>query len=155
MITFNANRVASPGFSLVEVVLAIGIIGFAFVAILGVVPVGLNNFNRSIETTVNARIVQRLVSTVQQCQSQDLVSLPKDHYFDGEGLPAKDSNFVYHARIIIDFKVYLPLDQQWEANQKLRQVLIHIAKNMTVDQAETAGPGRLSTFGFVAADAGL
>jgi uncharacterized protein (TIGR02598 family) len=44
----NARR---HGFSLVEVVLALGLVGFALLAILGVVPVGLKSASESIDAT--------------------------------------------------------------------------------------------------------
>jgi uncharacterized protein (TIGR02598 family) len=49
---------SKTGFSLVEVVLAIGVIGFAIVAILGVLPVGLSSSHSSQGETRATQIAQ-------------------------------------------------------------------------------------------------
>ena len=48
------------GFSLVEVVLALGIISFSLLTILGLLPVGLNVLREAGEASTRARIVQKL-----------------------------------------------------------------------------------------------
>lgn len=52
-------------FSLIEVTLAVGIMGFAFVAILGMVPVGLKNYRETKNTAVSSQIAQQILSQVQ------------------------------------------------------------------------------------------
>jgi uncharacterized protein (TIGR02598 family) len=54
------------GFSLVEVVLAVGVISFAFVAILGLLPAGLHQFRQAMDTSVAAQIAQRIIQDAQQ-----------------------------------------------------------------------------------------
>src|SRR4026209_237612 len=53
------------GFSLVEISLALGIIGFAFVALLGLLPAGLNIFRESVDTANETWIMQDLNSMIQ------------------------------------------------------------------------------------------
>jgi type II secretory pathway pseudopilin PulG len=53
-------------FSLVEVVLAVGVISFAFVAILGLLPAGLNQFRQAMDASVGAQIAQRIILECQQ-----------------------------------------------------------------------------------------
>jgi uncharacterized protein (TIGR02598 family) len=48
------------GFSLVEVVLALGITSFSLLTILGLLPVGLNVLQEAGEASTRARIVQKL-----------------------------------------------------------------------------------------------
>lgn len=48
------------GFSLVEVVLALGITSFSLLTILGLLPVGLNVLKEAGESSTRARIVQKL-----------------------------------------------------------------------------------------------
>ncbi len=63
---FSARRrLKSAGFSLVEVSLAIGIMGFAFVAIFGLVPVGLSNFRQAKNVSVASEISERIFSELQ------------------------------------------------------------------------------------------
>ncbi len=56
-------------FSLVEVVLALGVVSFAIVAILGVIPVGLNSGRSSQSETRAAQIAQDILSSLAS-QSQ-------------------------------------------------------------------------------------
>ncbi|MDQ3622245.1 MAG: Verru_Chthon cassette protein B [Verrucomicrobiota bacterium] len=92
------------GFSLVEVVLAVGIVAFGFVAVLGLLPVGMNVFRQAIDTSVSAQIVQRVVSDAQQTEFDALLNnaetttgefyvLPA-RYFDDQGneVPVKATN---------------------------------------------------------------
>jgi uncharacterized protein (TIGR02598 family) len=52
------------GFSLVEVVLAIGVIAFAIVAILGMFPVGLQTSHSSQDETRAAQIAQDILTSI-------------------------------------------------------------------------------------------
>lgn len=66
-------RRAQAGFSLVEVTLAIGVVAFAFVALFGLVPAGLNTFRQAMDTSVGAQIAQRVVSDAQETDFDVLV----------------------------------------------------------------------------------
>ena len=59
-------RPREKGFSLVEVVLAVGVIAFAFVAILGLLPAGLTQFRQAIDNSVTSQIAQRIIMEAQQ-----------------------------------------------------------------------------------------
>lgn len=48
------------GFSLVEVTLAIGIVSFAMLALLGAVPVGLSTMRQAADHTVESQIVRQI-----------------------------------------------------------------------------------------------
>lgn len=61
---FIARRRQS-GFSLVEVVLAVGVISFAFVAIMGLIPAGLQQFRQATDNSVCAQIAQRIIEEAQ------------------------------------------------------------------------------------------
>lgn len=54
------------GFSLVEVVLAVGVIAFAFVAILGLLPAGLTQFRQAMDNSIASQIAQRIILEAQQ-----------------------------------------------------------------------------------------
>src|SRR5688572_4364322 len=96
---------AKSGFSLVEVVLALGICSFAMIAIVGMIPVGLNTFKDAMNTTVQSQIVQRIAGDVLLTDYQSLTSFDAgaDHsYYNDQGTPvlsgsAKD--LAYTARI--------------------------------------------------------
>lgn len=77
-------------FSLIEVTLAIGIVGFAFIPMMGLLPTGLNVFHQSIGVSVSAQIAQRVIGEAQQTDFTTLSSLAGSsgaptRYFDNEG----------------------------------------------------------------------
>ncbi len=81
------------GFSLVETVLALGVVAFALVALMGLLPVGLSNFRSAIDASVGAQIYQRVVTDMEQADFHRLVPsggaggyfiLPI-RYFDDQG----------------------------------------------------------------------
>jgi len=61
--TRNSRREAS-GFSLVEVVLALGVIAISLVAILGVFPVGLSSNRTSVSDTRAAELANAIFATI-------------------------------------------------------------------------------------------
>ena len=78
------------GFSLVEISLAIGIIAFAFVALLGLLPSGLTIFRSSVDTANETWIMQDLNSMIQVTDWSKLDSMSFEtsgeiYYYDEEG----------------------------------------------------------------------
>ncbi len=55
----------NAGFSLIEVALAIAVVAFAFVALLGLLPAGLTTFRRALDISICTQIAQRIVSDAQ------------------------------------------------------------------------------------------
>ena len=56
---------SSPGFSLVEVTLAMGLVSFSLVGLMGLLPVGLSNFREAMELQTQARIAQQIAAEFQ------------------------------------------------------------------------------------------
>lgn len=82
------NRAA---FSIVEIALALGIVGFAFVGLMGLLPAGLATFRAAIDQTNEGRIMESLTA---QTQAAEFSNLPTQFdfqqsgavfYFDEEG----------------------------------------------------------------------
>lgn len=59
-------RQRKAGFSLVEVVIAIGVVSFAMLAILGSLPVGIQSMQDSMQQQAKATITQQLRADLQQ-----------------------------------------------------------------------------------------
>jgi uncharacterized protein (TIGR02598 family) len=57
----------------VEVVLAVGVVAFAFVAVLGLLPAGMTQFRQAVDTSVCAQISQRIIMDAQQADFDVLV----------------------------------------------------------------------------------
>lgn len=101
----------SRGFSLVETALALGVAAFALIALVGVVPLGLQHFRGAIDATVGAQISQRVMTEAYQTEFEQLrataeVVTPEffvlpARYFDEQGneVAAASINAVYQVRV--------------------------------------------------------
>lgn len=86
-------------FSLVEVVLALGIVSFASMAILGLIPVGLTNFRQSMNTTVQAQIAQKLINDAQLTSYDKLINFRTNFDEAGNGVAASDTTKLYAVTV--------------------------------------------------------
>ena len=92
--------IRTQGFTLVEVTLAIGVVGFALIAVFGLLPVGIQSSQTAIEqTTVNgilSSVVTDLRSTPRESGVSERykITIPNDPtsgqveqvlFFDGDG----------------------------------------------------------------------
>ncbi len=81
-----------------EVVLAIGVVAFAFVAILGLLPTGMTQFRQAIDTTVCAQIAQRVIGDAQQTDFDTLIdksNLPGTANYSFRGPAVNNPQFRY------------------------------------------------------------
>ncbi|XHR27700.1 MAG: hypothetical protein ACFUZC_17395 [Chthoniobacteraceae bacterium] len=79
------------GFSLVEIVLSLGIVSFAIMAILGVLSVGVNSNKDSLDESTIAAMSRQVIGNLRQQQFDaspvftQLLNSPSVCYFDGQG----------------------------------------------------------------------
>lgn len=129
----NRIRFIPGGFSLVEVTLAIGVVGFAFVALLGLLPVGMQTFRQAVDTSVRSQIVQRVFNEALQTNFETLVSVPSsDLYFDDQGNEVPRTESIYHVNVQIFPQTDLPTPASGGtngANTNLATIRIKIANN--------------------------
>lgn len=115
----HPNHKSVAAFTLVEIALSIGVISFAFLGVVGLLPAGMEVFHKSMNTSIGSQLVQRVLTEAQQTNFAVLTSgtppepgaqLPPYYeyipirYFDDEGneLPAAQaSRSVYHLRAIV------------------------------------------------------
>lgn len=92
-------RPRSGAFSLVEVTLAIGIVSFAFVAMFGMLPVGLSVSRQAMDTTIESQIVQQLKTQALQTDFSQLGGLDDSgpFYFDNQGKSTTEASALYKA----------------------------------------------------------
>ncbi|HEY5035834.1 MAG TPA: hypothetical protein VII74_01735 [Chthoniobacterales bacterium] len=64
ILTRRRNSQPAAGFSLIEVVLALGVVAFALVAILGVFPAAFSQNRKGISDTRASQLVQMIVATI-------------------------------------------------------------------------------------------
>lgn len=116
---------AVSAFTLVEVTLALGIIAFAFVAVLGLIPVGLATARNAMETSVRSQILQRVVSDVKQTDFEEMTDGKMS--FDDQANPVSvgDTDKIYDVRVELS-PVALP---SAPANANLQCVTITVANN--------------------------
>ncbi len=117
------RRRVSPGFSLPEVTMAVGIAAMAIVLLLGLVPTGLTSIRDAGNTLAEARIFQQIVGEIQgsdwgsagsSAGSADPLSysLLRDYngsrrFFDDQGTPldqsqSRSARLAYVARIALN-----------------------------------------------------
>jgi uncharacterized protein (TIGR02598 family) len=98
-------------FSLVEVTLALGIVAFSLVTLLGVMPMGLATFHKAVETSVSSQIVQQVVSDVEQTDFSTLTASSTGvtqlglRYFDDQGnelSSATSPGAIYQVNVVIN-----------------------------------------------------
>ncbi|MDR0534466.1 MAG: Verru_Chthon cassette protein B [Verrucomicrobiales bacterium] len=95
----------SNGFSLVEVVLALGILVFCLVALLGLLPMGIQSFRSAMSMTVESQIAQSLSSDLQLTDFSNLRA--GTYYFDDQGMLLSDAPNAADARVIYTATVTL------------------------------------------------
>lgn len=137
-------RSSSKAFSLVETTLAIGIVAFAFVAILGLMPIGLTSFRKAMDLSTNSRIVQQVTAELQQ--GANLLSQQPVLYFDEQGdrmataTGPDGDKALYYVNMVVQPSTALP----GGVSPDLATVTVEIAKN-SGDKAPARDPAT-STF---------
>jgi uncharacterized protein (TIGR02598 family) len=119
----------NSGFSLVEVVIALGIVATVMVALMALLPLGMDALRESADLTVQSRIAQDLIGDVQQADWDTLTRYENElRYFDGEGTTletAGSGTRLYSAKIEFpDTPINLPGLGQ---NRYTRKVVIKVA----------------------------
>jgi uncharacterized protein (TIGR02598 family) len=85
------------GFSLVELVMAFGLVSFVLVGLLGLMPVGLNTMRDARGDSLRAEIIKSVANTAQQTDFSLLGTLNGTKYqFDANGL-LNSTNAIYEA----------------------------------------------------------
>jgi uncharacterized protein (TIGR02598 family) len=89
-------------FSLVEVVIAMGIFSFAIIATFSLIGQSFKSYSSAINDTVSRQIMNQLAANVQQARLSDLTTTPSYTLnFDNEGnpVPSSDTMSVYTANV--------------------------------------------------------
>lgn len=77
----------SGGFSLIEIVIAIGLAAFALVGLIGLMPQGLITLKQSRSDSLRAEILKSVANTANQTDFSLMSSLNgTNFYFDGDGV---------------------------------------------------------------------
>jgi len=107
---FLQQKSHAGGFSLIEVVIALGIVAFGLVSVIGLLPVGLQSFRQAIDNSVTTQIVQRVVDETQQTDFNTLANTV--YYFNDQGtmLSGTSSQTLYTVNVSINKSTAVPSD---------------------------------------------
>jgi len=120
---FSTKKVArrsSAGFTLVETVIAMGIVAFAMLGILGLVPVGLTNFREAMNNTAESQIIQGvsndiLLTDYAKLTSTYAMGTTNISYYSDEGRLVSgglsDTTSVFEVKIALSALTAPNLDQ--------------------------------------------
>ncbi len=112
-------------FSLVEVTLALGLVSFAVLAVMGLLPVGLSNLRQSMDQTVEAQIVQSIAAQSVVAQFPALAS--GNQYFDDQGMPTDAGpDALYTATVTVIPPTYPGSENSTDIGNSLATVRIQL-----------------------------
>jgi uncharacterized protein (TIGR02598 family) len=134
---------ARDAFSLVEVSMAIGIMSFSFLAIFGLIPVGLDTFRKAVDVTVGSQIAERIFSeckgmtfdnltnsTRWNPASADALRFPTRYFNEaGEETKTPDTETIYqvNVRVLPSTPFLEALGAGTDPNADLATVTIQVA----------------------------
>jgi uncharacterized protein (TIGR02598 family) len=135
----RAQRGGVDGFSLIEVTLAIAIVAFAFISLIGLLPAGMSVFNQTLDDTNEMRISGVLSSMIQATDYDNLTNEFADevYYFDVDGgaLDTKDRQVatyreqrIYSAKVIFDDQYVQPTNLRYQRKSEAQRALILVGK---------------------------
>lgn len=103
-------RFTRAGFTLAEVMIAMGIVASVMVALLGMIPLGVRSVREATNLTISGRIAQEVISNIQQANWKDVLTNynQKRFLFDNEGFAIRDGN---KDRPSFEARVVIPPDQ--------------------------------------------
>lgn len=137
-------RDCQRGFSLVEVTMAIGIAAFAILSVVGLMPVGMDVFSKTVKTSSSKRIADRLMAEIRDTPWDTLkdyaggsASTGWGFYetkFDINGDATSGSDWVFKANVSVSstqgetwrYPVKLPGNPGYD-EQNLRHITVTVA----------------------------
>ncbi|MEI9998946.1 MAG: Verru_Chthon cassette protein B [Verrucomicrobiota bacterium] len=150
-------------FSLIEVVLAIGVTSFALLSMVALLPIGLKTSREAADDMTQAQIVQYARNQLELTTFSDLaVWTTNPVYFDAQGLPttANDPSQIYKATFVVTSVAFCS-----STASSASPILIHTGPQnnntnamlvqMTVINRTASGPTATNVFPIVVPNAGF
>lgn len=153
----------STAFSLIEVVLAMGVTSFALLGMVALLPIGLKTQREAADGMTQAQIVQYARNQLELTTFTNLSVWTKTPvYFDAQGLPttANDPSQVYQATFAMTNVAFCPNTASSASpifintgpqNNNTNAMLVQ----MTVINRTESGPTATNVFPIVVANAGF
>ena len=145
--TRGRRRSHPAAFSLVEVVLALGVVSFGLISLMGLLTVGLKTFHDAMTTTTEAEISQQISNQLQLANFSTISTntQPTYYYFTEEGVSTNAANAIYTAQVQPPQKLTVPGgDPTSTANTLTFEILIW-SKN--APQTTNAAPVQIANNG--------
>ena len=140
----RVSEVTKRGFSLVEVVIAVGITGFALLALVALLPHGIKTMRDAGNIAAEARISKALSGEVQLSEWEEIEDFNNTfRYYDNQSIEIEKGDADFNARHIYTAKIEVPpadikLPGGTEVEENLRRVVIHVTDVDTGSEGETA-----------------
>lgn len=87
---FQPARLRRQGFSLVEVTISLGLVTFAAMSVMALLPTGLSVMRSAMDQTIEAQIV-RTIAGQAVVSNYDNLTAASPLYFDDEGMPVRNA----------------------------------------------------------------
>jgi uncharacterized protein (TIGR02598 family) len=130
------NRRGRGAFSLIEVVVAVGIVATVFVALMGMIPIGIDTMKDAGEITMRSQIAQKLIGELQLVEwrpdggSGDSVIVNYDgekRYYDEFGLRVDNQGDGLYTALVEVNPDPVILPNTVEGNEFMKQVSVKVA----------------------------
>ena len=150
-----------PGFSLIEVTIAMGIVATVMVGLLGMIPLGVRSVREATNLTITGRIAQEVIGNIQQANWKDIEKSfdKKIFYFDNEGFLIRSGNKEtpsFQARVQMDSQKVIIGTTNY-ALSTIRKILIEVeftpdGRKVPQKPDEKRGNPNISKFNFYVAN---
>jgi len=127
----NFRRTCRRAFTLIETTMAIGIMAFGLIGIIGLMPAGMTTFQKAMDTSMSSHIVQQVVTDLQQGDFSALTQARPILYFDDQGnrlRAATDggAEALYYVNTVVQTPSSLP---GGPSSESLATVTVEVVKN--------------------------
>ncbi len=130
MISPPSRISAASAFSLVEVCLAIGVVSFSLLAVLGLLPIGLTTMRGAMDSTIERNIVQQLTAEALQTPYARLTNVfqaDRERYFDNQGLVLSGPANARYTAVISPGQTEFPGSANADFESSMRTLHIRIS----------------------------
>ena len=143
------SAASRSGFTLVEVVLAMGVASFGLISMMGLLTVGLKTAKEAISATTETAIAQQMANQLQVANYSSIKGLASDtvHYFTQEGIEQPTSTgAIYTATVKIPKALVVP--GATEATSLNTKTFVVEIKNLKSAQPLNAIPIQIANNGL-------
>ncbi len=124
------SSASARAFSLVEVCLAIGVLSFSLLTVIGLLPVGLTTMRRAMDAATERNIVRQLgaeASGMPYSRLRSDYAATQVRYFDDQGLALSNSANAYYRASVSFGQTEFPGSDNVPLTNALQMIQIRIA----------------------------